>query len=140
VKEQTVNITSHRLVAAALASLGVVSAAPIPLAGLDFAGLIDIFGIDGGDTPRAVVTLVITAAILTSAVLMLACVGIVLAAIGARAARPVLLVAAVAGVVTAVAAWLPAGVLIGVAAYLVGRPEMIKPTQSYRRPQPAQAL
>ena len=134
------NTTWQRFVAAALAALGVVSAVPIPLAALDFAGLIDIFDIDDGAAPSGVVTLVVVAAVLTFAVLILACVGIVLAVTGARAARPVLLVAAVAGVVTAVAAWLPAGVLLGVAAFLVDRDDAIRPAQFHRGSEPVSAL
>jgi hypothetical protein len=130
----------QRFVAAALAALGVVSAAPIPLAGLDFAGFIDIFHIDGADSPRGVVALVAAAAILTVAILILACVGIVLAAIGSRAARPVLLVAAVGGVVTAVVAWLPAGVLLGLAAYLADRQVPIEPSPARRATEAAPAL
>ncbi|MET7283702.1 hypothetical protein ABZS29_36070 [Kribbella sp. NPDC005582] len=114
------NTTSQRLLAATLATFGIVSAIPIPLAGLDFAGVLDVFGIDGGDSPRGVVGLVIAAAVLTIAVLGLACVGVVLAALGSAAARPILMVAALAGVVTALASWLPAGLLLGLAAYLCG--------------------
>lgn len=130
------NTTSQRLVAAALAALAVVSAVPIPLAGLDFAGIVDVFHIDGGDVSRGVVTVVTGAAVLTIGILLLACAGIVLAATGSRAARPVLLIAAAAGIVTAMAAWLPAGLLLGVAAHLVEKEAPANMT----RPQPAQAL
>jgi hypothetical protein len=141
------NTTSQRLAAAAIAAFAVVSAIPIPLVGLDFAGFINVFHIDGGDIPQGVLTIVAGAAILTIAVLLLACVGIVLALTGSRAARPVLLVAAAAGIVTAVAAWLPAGVLLGVAAHLVDKqaPENLvraqgHESQPHRVSEPAQAL
>ena len=123
------NHTSQRLSAAALAAIGVASAIPIPLAGLDFAGVLDIFNIDNGDTPRGVIAIVVVAAILTTGVLALACVGVALAAVGSPAARPVLVVSAVAGVVTAMPAWLPTGVLLGAAAYLLGRDEPEGATQ-----------
>ncbi|WP_405064382.1 hypothetical protein OG474_22760 [Kribbella sp. NBC_01505] len=115
------NSSSQRLVAAALAALGVASAIPIPLAGLDFAGVINIFGIDAGDVPTGLLTLVTAGSVLTIGVLILAAVATVLAATGSSAARPLLIVTAAAGIVTAPAAWLPTGVLLGTAAYLVGQ-------------------
>ena len=57
---------------------------------------------------------------LTFAVLALALVGAYLAATGARSARSVLIAAALAGLVTAMPLWLPAGLLIGAAALAVG--------------------
>jgi hypothetical protein len=115
------NDTSQRLAAAALAALGVASAVPIPVAGLDFAGILDVFNIDGGDTPRGVTVAVVGASMATIAVLIVACVGIVLTATGSRAARQVLLTAAIAGFATAVFAWLPTAVLLGAAAHLVDK-------------------
>src|SRR3954451_23473355 len=92
-------LTANRIAAAALATLGAVAAIPIPLAQLDFAGLINTFNIDSGDSPRAL--LIIAAA---------------LALVGASAARMVLIAAALAGLVTAMPLWIPTGVLIAAAA------------------------
>jgi hypothetical protein len=138
---------SQRLVPAALAAIAVVSAVPTPLAGLDLVGMIDVFGIDGGGTPRSIVAIVAVAALLTVGVLALAGVGTVLAAVGSSAARPVLLVAAIAGIVTATAAWLPAGVLLGVAAHLIAndapvpaaRASRDRPVDPRRAPAPVPA-
>jgi len=44
-------MTSTRLAAAALAALGAASAIPIPLAQLDFAGIMNVFNIDAGGSP-----------------------------------------------------------------------------------------
>jgi hypothetical protein len=60
--------------------------------------------------------------ILTLGVLALALTGAALAATGRSAARAVLIAAAVAGLVTAMPLWIPAGVVIGAAALLVGQP------------------
>ena len=46
-------LRANRLATAALAALGAASAIPIPLAQLDFAGLLNVFHIDHGDSPRA---------------------------------------------------------------------------------------
>lgn len=115
-------MTLNRIAAAALAALGVAVAAPIPLAQLDFAGVINVFNIESGGSPRALVVLAAVGGVLTFAVLTTALVGAVLAARGARPARAVLLAAAVAGFVTALPIWLPAGVVIGAAALLTERP------------------
>lgn len=111
-------MTIKRIAAAALAALGAAVAIPIPLAQLDFAGVINVFNIESGGSPRALVAIAAAGGVLTSAVLVTALAGAVLAATGARPARAVLLTAAVAGFVTALPIWLPAGVVIGAAALL----------------------
>jgi len=116
-------MTGQRVAAAALAALGAASAIPIPLAQLDFAGVWNVFGVDAGDTPRTLQVVVGVAGVLTIAVLVLALVGAALAATGNAAARAVLVAAAIAGLVTAMPLWVPAGIVIGVAAVLLGRPD-----------------
>lgn len=121
----TVFETQHRsatnqFAGAALAALGAASAIPIPLAQLDFAGLLNVFDIEHGDSPRALLVIAGVGGMLTFAVLALALVGAYLAATGARSARSVLIAAALAGLVTAMPLWLPAGLLIGAAALAVG--------------------
>ncbi len=112
--------SATRSAAAALAALGTTSAIPIPLAQLDFAGITNVFDIDSGDSPRALHIVVGIGAVLTIAVLVLAFVGAALAAAGHRAARTVLVAAALAGIVTAMPLWVPAGIVIGAAALLLG--------------------
>lgn len=111
-------MTINRIAAAALAALGAAVAIPIPLAQLDFAGVINVFNIESGGSPRALVVIAAAGGVLTFVVLATALAGAVLAATGARPARAVLLTAAVAGFVTALPIWLPAGVVIGAAALL----------------------
>ena len=113
-------LSANRIAAAALAALGAASAIPIPLAQLDFAGLINVFNIDHGDSPRALLVIAAVGGVLTFAVLALALAGSFLAATGARSARTLLIAAALAGLVTAMPLWIPAGVLIGAAALLLG--------------------
>jgi hypothetical protein len=115
-------MTGNRLAAGALAALGAASAIPIPLAQLDFAGLFNAFNIDGGDSPPALQVIAAVGGILTIAVLCLAFVGAGLALAGAPAARTLLFAAAVAGLVTAMPLWIPAGTVIGAAAVLLGGP------------------
>jgi hypothetical protein len=112
--------SATRLAAAALAAFGAASAIPIPLAQLDFAGLINVFNIDHGDAPDGLLVIAAVGGILTFVVLALAVIGSFLAATGARSARALLIAAALAGVVTAMPLWIPAGVLIGAAALLLG--------------------
>ena len=57
---------------------------------------------------------------LTFTVIALALAGSFLAVTGAPSARPLLVAAALAGVFTAMPLWIPAGVLIGAAAVLLG--------------------
>jgi hypothetical protein len=115
--------SATRLAAAALAALGAASAIPIPLAQLDFAGLINVFHIDNGDSPRALLVIAGVGGALTIGVLVLAFAGAFLAATGAASARTVLIAAALGGLVTAMPLWIPAGVVIGAAAFLLGRPK-----------------
>jgi hypothetical protein len=113
-------MTDNRFAAAALAVFGAASAIPIPLAQLDFAGIVNVFGIDSGDSPSALRVIAGVAGVLTIAVLALAFVGAALAATGAPAARGLLITAALAGLATAMPLWIPAGILIGAAAVLLG--------------------
>jgi hypothetical protein len=124
-------MTGNRLAAAALAALGAASAIPIPLAQLDFAGIMNVFNIDSGDSPRALHIIAGVGGVLTVAVLALAFVGAALAANGHPTARRVLIAAALAGLVTAMPLWIPAGVVIGAAAVALGRPQSTGSTPSF---------
>jgi hypothetical protein len=115
-------MTGNRLAAAALAALGAASAIPIPLAQLDFAGFWNVFNIDSSDSPRALHIIMGVGGVLTVGVLALAFVGATLAATGSSAARAVLVAAALAGLVTAMPLWVPAGIVIGAAAVALGHP------------------
>ena len=114
-------LTGDRLAAAALTALGAASAIPIPLAQLDFAGLFNAFNIDSGDSPGALLVIAGVGGILTIAVVALAFAGAILAFTGSPRARNILIAAALAGLVTAMPLWVPAGVLIGAAALILGR-------------------
>jgi hypothetical protein len=114
-------LTGNRIAASVLAALGAASAIPIPLAQLDFAGLFNAFNIDSGDSPRALLVIAGIGGILTIAVVVLAFAGAVLAFTGAPSARNVLVTAALAGLVTAMPLWMPAGVVIGAAALVLGQ-------------------
>jgi hypothetical protein len=127
---------TNRLAAAALAALGAASAIPIPLAQLDFAGFWNVFDIDSGDSPLALHVIAGVGGVLTIAVLALAFAGAALAFSGSSAARPVLIAAALAGIVTAMPFWVPAGVVIGAAAVLVGRSPEAE-ALAYPAPSPA---
>ena len=126
-------LTPNRLAAAALAALGAASAIPIPLAQLDFAGLFNAFNIDSGDSPQALLVIAGVGGILTIAVLGFAFVGVGLALTGAPAARNVLIAAALAGFVTAMPLWVPAGVVIGAAAILLGQSVDRRPSSEHPR-------
>ena len=106
--------------AAALATLAIAAAIPIPLAQLDFAGLFNAFDIDSGDSPRALLVIAGAGGVLTIGVLAVAFTGAVLALTGSFAARNVLVAAALAGLVTAMPLWIPSGVVIAAAALLLG--------------------
>jgi len=106
---------------------------PIPLAQLDFAGLFNAFNIDGGDSPQALLVIAGVGGILTIAVLGFAFVGVGLALTGAPAARNVLIAAALAGFVTAMPLWVPAGVVIGAAAILLGQSVDRRPSSEHPR-------
>jgi hypothetical protein len=124
-------MTGNSFAAAALAALGAASAVPIPLAQLDFAGVVNVFDIDSGDSPQALHVIAAVGGILTIGVLALAFAGATLAAMGSPAARAILVTAALAGLVTAMPLWVPAGVVIGAAAVLL--------EQADRRPEPRSA-
>ena len=111
----------NRIAAGVLAALGAASAIPIPLAQLDFAGFFNVFNIDSGDSPAALLVIAGVGGILTVAVVALAFAGAVLAFSGAPSARKVLVAAALAGLVTAMPLWIPAGVVIGAAALILGQ-------------------
>jgi hypothetical protein len=128
-------MTANRLAAVALAAFGAASAVPIPLAQLDFAGVIDVFQIDSGDAPHAVRVIALVGGILTIGVLAAALAGAGLAIVGAPAAHGVLIAAALAGLVTAMPFWLPSGVAIAAAAVLLGREE--RPVEGRRPASPA---
>jgi hypothetical protein len=115
-------LTQNRMIAAALGTLGAASAIPIPLAQLDFAGLINVFNIEHGDSPRTLLVIAGVGGMLTFTVLALAFTGCFLAATGAASARAILIAAALAGLVTAMPLWIPAAVVIGAAALLLDRP------------------
>jgi hypothetical protein len=70
--------------------------------------------------PPALLAIAAVGGILTIAVVTLAFAGAVLAFTGARSARTILIVAALAGLVTAMPLWIPAGVLISAAALILG--------------------
>jgi len=111
---------ANRVAASALAALGAASAIPIPLAQLDFAGLFNAFNIDSGDSPPALLVIAGAGGILTIAVIALTFVGAILALTGAPSARNILVAAALAGLVTAIPLWIPAGAVIGAAALILG--------------------
>jgi hypothetical protein len=115
-------MSHNRIAAAALAAFGAASAIPIPLAQLDFAGLFNIFNIDSEDSPRALLVMVGIGGFATIAVLALAFAGAGLALAGSPSARALLIAAALAGLVTALPFWIPAGVVIGAAAIVLGQP------------------
>lgn len=115
-------MSDNRIAAAALAAFGAASAMPIPLAQFDFAGLVNVFGIESGDSPRALLVMAGLGGFLTIAVLAIAFAGAGLALAGAPTARPLLVTAALAGLVTAMPLWIPAGIVIGAAAILLGKP------------------
>jgi hypothetical protein len=78
-----------------------------------------VFNIDHGEAPDALLVIAAVGGMLTFAVLALALAGSFLAATGARFARTLLIAAALAGLVTAMPLWIPAGVPIGAAALLL---------------------
>jgi hypothetical protein len=115
------NTNPQSLTAAGLAALGTASAIPIPLAQLDFAGVINPFHIDHGDTPQSVLVIVGVAGLLTIGVIGLALAGVVLTLTSSTSAQPVLITAAVAGLFTALPGWIPVGIVLGAAALVISR-------------------
>ncbi len=126
-------LTPNRLAAAALAALGAASAMPIPLAQTRFRRPLQRIQhrqrrlTAGAPRDRR------RRRILTIAVLGLAFVGVGLALTGAPAARNVLIAAALAGFVTAMPLWVPAGVVIGAAAILLGQSVDRRPSSEHPR-------
>ena len=116
-------MSSNRFAAAALAALGAASAIPIPLAQLDFAGVINVFNIDAGDAPHAPPR---DGWHRRMAHVRRARTRPRRRRLDARR-RPgradVLIAAALAGLVTAMPLWLPAGFVLGAAAVLIGDPD-----------------
>jgi hypothetical protein len=123
-----VNQAAQRVVAAGLAALGATSAIPIALAQLDFAGLFNVFNINGEDSAQGLRIFAGVSGTLTLAVLLAALLSAGLAASGSRLARPILITAAVAGFVTATILWIPAAVMIGGAAALLSREQQARPS------------
>jgi hypothetical protein len=114
-------VFDNRLAAVALAALAAAGAVPIALAQLDFAGVLNAFNIDSGDSPAGLRMLAGVSGVGTVAVIMLALAGVGLILAEASAGRKALAVAAVAGFVTATIFWIPAGIMIGAAAGLLDR-------------------
>lgn len=113
-----------RLVASLLAALGAASGIPLALAQLDFAGAIDVFGIDHGDVRPGLLVVAAIGGVLTSCVVAAALVGVGLCLAGAPAARTVLVAAAFAGFATALMLWLPVALAILTAAHLLDSPRL----------------
>jgi hypothetical protein len=88
---------------------------------LDFAGLFNAFNIDSGGSPRALLVVASVGGILTVAVVALAFAGAALALTGAPSAGSILIAASLGGLVTATPLWIPAGVVIGAAALILGQ-------------------
>jgi hypothetical protein len=120
-KSRATTHTTNRILAAALAVFGATGAIPIPLAQLDFAGLFNAFNIDSGGAPPALLITAGVGGVLTFAVVGFAFLGAALVLAGSPAARPVLVATAVAGLVTAMPLWIPAGVVLVIAALLLGQ-------------------
>jgi hypothetical protein len=93
---------------------------------------VNTFNIDSGDSPRVLLVMAGVGGFLTIAVLALAFAGAGFALAGAPTARSLLIAAALAGLVTAMPLWIPAGVVIGAAAVLLGRPSDQRPTTGGR--------
>lgn len=108
----------NRLAAGALGALGAAGAIPIALAQLDYAGWINVFGVDAGDSRHALIVFVGTSGIATLVVACVAAAGGALALAGSDWARALLLIAAAAGFVTALFFWIPLGLALGLAAVL----------------------
>lgn len=110
--------STRNWLAAALGVAGAVSGIPLAFAQLDFAGVVDVFGITT-DAPAGLRVIAGIGGVLTLVVIVLGLGGAVLAATGHPVARLVLGVAAVAGFATALLPWLPSAVALGAAAWLL---------------------
>lgn len=111
----------HQLAAAGVAFLGAAQAFPIPLAQLDFAGAFNVFNIDHGDSPQALLVMAAVGGVLTGVVIVVAFVGAILLFAGSDHGRPVLIGASVAGLATAFPFWIPTAVILGVAVLIASR-------------------
>jgi hypothetical protein len=111
----------HQLAAAGVAFLGAAQAFPIPLAQLDFAGAFNVFDIDHGDSPQALLVMAAVGGVFTCVVIVVAFVGAILLFAGSDSGRPVLFGAAVAGLATAFPLWIPTAVILGVAVLISSR-------------------
>lgn len=127
-------IDANRFAASALAAFGAASAIPLALAQLDFAGVVNAFDIDAGDTPTALLVLAGISGVLTFGVLGIALAGAALALSGRAPAQRVLLSAAVAGFVTATIFWIPAGITIGAAALILERTDAVTRPAAHDEP------
>ena len=116
-------MTANRIAAAALAAFAAVGAIPLALAQLDFASILNAFNIDSGDTPAGVLVIAGVSGVLTFGVLALALCGAWLALAGSAAARGMLIAAALTGFATALVFWIPAGIMLGAAALILGDAE-----------------
>jgi hypothetical protein len=115
------SLTMERICAAALAAFGAASAIPLALAQLDFAGIFNVFNINGEDSAQALRVFAGVSGILTFVVLTAALAGAGLTLAGSRLARAFLITATVAGFVTATIFWIPNALTIGAAVVLLGR-------------------
>jgi NCAIR mutase (PurE)-related protein len=95
-------MTAQRILASALGALGAVSAVPLALAQLDFAGVVNAFDIHAGDAPHAVLVFAGVSGALTCLV-------------------------AIAGLVRATILWIPTGLAIGAAAVLLSVEQTASP-------------
>lgn len=120
-------MTALRILASALAALGDVSAVPLALAQLDFAGVVNAFDIHAGDAPHALLVFAGVSGVLTSFVALAALVGAALAFVGSRSARDVIIAVALGGLLSATILWIPTGLAIGAAAVLLTVEEAASP-------------
>lgn len=119
-------MSTDRLVAGTLAILGALAGIPLALAQLDFAGVVDAFEIDHGEAPAGVLVLAAIGGTITVVVVALGLAGAALCFVGSPGARPLLIVAAVAGFASALMLWLPAALALGAAVHLLGRAEEVE--------------
>lgn len=116
-------MTTDRLIASVLALLGSLGGIPLALAQLDFAGVVNVFEIDHGDVSAGLLVIAGVGGTLTALVVMIGLIGVGLCLAGSALARPLLLVAAVAGFASALLLWLPTALALGAAVHLLGRAE-----------------
>lgn len=112
-------MTGDRLPAAALAACGALSGIPLALAQLDFAGIVNVFGIDTGDVAHGLLVLAAIGGVLTCVVILASVAGAALCLTDPRAARSVLLSCALGGFLTSFLLWLPPALAIAAAAHLL---------------------